>query len=418
MFYLRYDDIEGLFREAAENYQINAEKAFDWDKIQRNVHHKPGEEKKPEPEKNTRRKFIFGFLLLLLVGLFSYNIWSIETEKKLLQQNISKDNKSAAKKNEDNITRFKQNENSNLKKQQVFNKRDSIENKSEQTIADVKPDNKRKEFVIENLKGDDQAITYDNTILNKETNADISPIPLLKGKILLNAQSQGMDKNLPSLIQPPGDTSFVQPSKNKSTKRNNGSKFYAGAFVSPDVTFIEFQQSSGVGASVGLTVGYQVNKNWSIESGISFDTKKYYTKGEYFDKNNVPDFYNADLLSVNGRCNMFEVPLNIRYKFPSKSNHNFTAALGTSSYFMMKESYNYSMISWGQTVNGKFTNFPRSADLFAVINISAGYEKKLNSLSLLIEPYFKVPVKGIGTGNLYMSSGGLSIGLKKYFGKK
>jgi len=27
-------------------------------------------------------------------------------------------------------------------------------------------------------------------------------------------------------------------------------------------------------------------------------------------------------------------------------------------------------------------------------------------------------VKGIGTGNLYMSSTGINIGLKKYFGKK
>jgi hypothetical protein len=115
---------------------------------------------------------------------------------------------------------------------------------------------------------------------------------------------------------------------------------------------------------------------------------------------------------------MIELPLNIRYKFSSGSNHNFTAAAGTSSYFMTKESYNYSMKEWGETVDGNFSNHPSSARLFTVINVSAGYEKKMNNLSLLIEPYYKAAVKGIGTGNLNMSSAGINIGIKKYFGKK
>ena len=417
MFYLRYDDIEGLFREAAENYQINAEKAFDWDKVQRNVHEEPDKEKKTGPEKNKRRKFIFGFLLLLSIGWLLYNTPGVETEKKLAQQNISKENKSTPGKKEDKTTRPGQNEN-NLKMQEAFDKTVSNKNKSEEATGSENPETKKRGFIIDNIKGDDETVAYNNTILNKETNADISPIPLFKEKILLNAQSQTPDKNLPSLIQPNNNLSSVSASKNKNIKKNIQPKFYAGAFFAPDITFVEFQRSNGIGVTFGLTAGYQINKNWSIESGISLGRKKYYTTGEYFDKNNVPDFYNADLLSVDGHCNMFEIPLNIRYKFSSNSNHNFTASLGASSYFMTKESYNYSIISWGQTVNGEFTNFPKSANLFSVINVGAGYEKKLDNLSLLIEPYFKVPVKGIGTGNLYMSSAGINIGLKKYFGKK
>jgi hypothetical protein len=417
MFYLRYDDIEGLFREAAENYQINADKAFDWDKVQRNVHEEPDKEKKPGPKKNKKRKFIFGFLLLFSIGWLLYNNSGIETEKKLAQQNISKENKSILNKKEDKTTHHEQNE-SNLEKQEAFDKSVSNKNKSEAVIGSENFGTKKKGFTIDNLKGDDETVAYNSTILNKETNADISPIPLLTEKTLLNTQSQNLNKNLPSLIQYGDNLSPVSTSKNKHTKKNILSGFYARAFVAPVITFVEFQRSSGIGFTFGLTAGYQINKNWSIESGISLDRKKYYTTGEYFDKSNVPGFYNADLLSVDGHCNMFEVPLNIRYKFESKSSHNFTASLGASSYFMTKESYNYSMISWGQTVNGKFTNFPKSTNLFSAINVSAGYEKKLNNVSLLIEPYFKVPVKGIGTGNLYMSSTGINIGLKKYFGKK
>jgi hypothetical protein len=161
-----------------------------------------------------------------------------------------------------------------------------------------------------------------------------------------------IDKNIPNLINPLNKTSSIQSSKKNSSEKNSRSKFYIGAFVAPDVTFVEFQKANGLGATFGLTAGYQFNKNWSIESGISLNTKKYYTDGEYFDKSNVPDFYNAQLLSVDGSCNMIEVPLNIRYKFSSNSNHNFTVAAGTSSYFMTKESYNYSMIAWGNRCRG------------------------------------------------------------------
>jgi hypothetical protein len=61
MFYLKYDDIEGLFSEAAENYQINADEAFDWDRINRSIHDGSNEEKKPEPEKTENAGSCFGF---------------------------------------------------------------------------------------------------------------------------------------------------------------------------------------------------------------------------------------------------------------------------------------------------------------------------------------------------------------------
>jgi len=419
MFYLRYDDIEGLFREAAENYQINVGEAFDWDRINHSIHNGSNEEKKPE--KDRRRKFIFWFFLLLSAGLFSYNIWSIESAKRSFQQNISKENKSArnnnAAKNNANVERnnSKQNDNINLKDQQIEN---VFSNKSTQTFANDNLYRNQKQLISEDLQKINSATLNDNILQNKITNADINPTPILQKNIFFPDQTHTVEKNIPGLIEPLNNSSPGQLYEKNKAEKSNHSKFYIGAFVAPDVTFVDFQKTNGLGATFGLTAGYQFSKNWSIESGISLAAKKYYTDGEYFDKSNVPDFYNAELLSVDGSCSMIEVPLNIRYKFSSNSNHHFTAAVGTSSYFMTKESYNYSMIAWGQPVQGNFTNHPSSANWFSVINLSAGYEKKLNNLSLLIEPYYKAAVKGIGTGNLNMSSAGINIGIKKYFGKK
>lgn len=419
MFYLRYDDIEGLFREAAENYRINADKAFDWDKVNRSVH-EPNEEKKPEGGKNKKRRFIFWFLLMFSAGLLSYNIWSIESAKTMLQQdtgrmpgliNINKNNAANRKSN------LVQVENNSSKKTEM-NTESSIQEKSVKAFSDPATFSKREHFANA-MQIKDQLPTINGDIIQQKiTNADINPIPVLQENVLVKSNAHNIEKNLPAIINPINDTSSAASFQKNTFQKKVPAKFYVGAFVAPDVTFIKFQRTNGVGASFGLTGGYQLNKNLSIETGISLDTKKYYTNGEYFDKSNIPNFYNGELLSVNGNCNMFEVPVNIRYKFSSNSNSNFTAAIGTSSYFMTKESYNYSMLAWGQPVQGSYTSHPSSKNLFAVINLSAGYEKKFSNISLLIEPYYKVPVKGIGTGNLYMSSTGINLGIKKYFGKK
>ncbi|HXL56852.1 MAG TPA: outer membrane beta-barrel protein, partial [Chitinophagaceae bacterium] len=184
-----------------------------------------------------------------------------------------------------------------------------------------------------------------------------------------------------------------------------------------DLTFVKFQKIKGIGITFGLIGGYNINSKWSIETGVLLNTKKYYTKGKYFDKSNIPDFSNVSFLSVSGICNMIEIPINVRYRFASnKNNHNWTATLGTSSYLMTKEYYDYSAIVNGENQQGEFTHYPSSKHLFAVINLGAGYERKIsNGFSLRAEPYFKVPVSGIGTGNLHMSSTGITLGITKSF---
>ncbi len=95
MFYLNHDNIEGLIREAAKNYQINTDKAFDWDRIDNAIHDTADNKNEPpETGKKKKRRFIFWGLLLMSIGLFSYNIWNAESGKKLLQKKASHENMS------------------------------------------------------------------------------------------------------------------------------------------------------------------------------------------------------------------------------------------------------------------------------------------------------------------------------------
>jgi hypothetical protein len=50
------------------------------------------------------------------------------------------------------------------------------------------------------------------------------------------------------------------------------------------------------------------------------------------------------------------------------------------------------------------------------LNFSAGYEQYLGKLgSLRIEPYLRIPLAGMGTGNLPITSAGLNIGITRQF---
>jgi len=125
-----------------------------------------------------------------------------------------------------------------------------------------------------------------------------------------------------------------------------------------------------------------------------------------------------DLISVDGNCEMIEVPINARYNFVAGKKNNWTASLGTSSYFMKEEYYNYSIKVNGVNEEHDHVYHSSSKNLFAVINLGAGYERSIGkSLTLRAEPYFKIPLSGVGTGNLSMSGAGINIGLIKSFHK-
>lgn len=207
-------------------------------------------------------------------------------------------------------------------------------------------------------------------------------------------------------------TTQVSAKKSSSIKiKSNGHYFYAGLAAGVDLSFVKYQQIQPLGYNIGLLVGYKFNK-LSIESGLLLAKKNYYTDGEYFDKSKIPFFNNAELLSVNGYCRMYEIPLNVKYDFASRKRHTWFASAGLSSYLMNKEYYNYSYKQNGIEQSGSYPYFHTTQDWFSVLNISGGYQLQTGTkTNLRIEPYFKATLSGVGTGSLPISSAGLNVGL-------
>jgi hypothetical protein len=214
----------------------------------------------------------------------------------------------------------------------------------------------------------------------------------------------------------PVNSNATGQAKNENIKLQKPKpSFYVGALVAPDFSTVKWQSVKNVGTRFGLLLGYSFNNRWSIESGVYYSKKKYFTEGEYFDKTSSPAILkHIQNLEINGVCNMWEFPVNVRYNLSTGESSRWFATAGLSAYHMSSEKYN----CWGSWYgtpwheNWDTASFPHAWSVN--LNISVGYEQRLGKIGRLrLEPYVRVPMSGIGTGKLSIMSAGLNIGITR-----
>jgi hypothetical protein len=201
------------------------------------------------------------------------------------------------------------------------------------------------------------------------------------------------------------------PKQNIRVQKEKG--LYAGIVAGMDLSSVRFQ-SVGAGASQGLILGYAFNNRWSVESGVLWDKKRYYDDGSNFNPPGYTPTPSVQIISVNGTNKNYEWPINVRYTIIPRKNSLFATA-GLSSYFMKSEHFEYEYVQNSQPGGHNYITYTNATkNWFSVVNFSLGYSHKLGSVgSLRIEPYFKVPIKNLGTANMPIMSTGLNIGFTR-----
>lgn len=425
MFNIENDDMDDLFREAADKYQLDSGPAVDWEKINRALHETqdgkvlPITDLKNTGENNRKYFWIFLCILLILPGWLADYFWA-DNIKNAVSENIQnittkKENSKTA------IFDFKNKQpqinNGNYLQNKIFNGNDTVVKSSAKNETSHKKDlwntfqGRYSDFyekpLVSNDAGMDNSLN-NNPVLNEETT--------LNNPNMLSLEKQN-DINIIIANNNPVTGSTIKDSKNDSvinrkiSPKKHIARFYAGIVASPEFTFIKSQKSEA-GNTFGVIGGYNLNSHWSVETGFLFDKKNYYTAGEYFNKSKIQYLNNVDLISADGDCNMLEIPVNVRYKLTSKNKRSsWSASVGTSTYLMKKEHYKYYFLNYGSSGEGSQAYYNSSNDLFAVLNFGLGYEKKISkSVFLRIEPYLKTSIKGVGIARLPMSAAGINVG--------
>lgn len=188
-----------------------------------------------------------------------------------------------------------------------------------------------------------------------------------------------------------------------------------GVLVAPDFSSVNSMSGDKPGSTIGLTADYQFAHHWYVGSGLLLSRKNYAAAPQdyhvpkgYYSQNNMS---NVDF--IKGSFSMLEIPLNLRYDFSVTGNTLFFATAGLSSYLATSENCNYYYHWFNQpsTRNMHYDNHPDY--LFSALDLSMGVEMGVsNTLSVLVAPYVKVPVRNIGFGQVELSSVGINFVLE------
>lgn len=201
-----------------------------------------------------------------------------------------------------------------------------------------------------------------------------------------------------------------------SVKTRDEPYFYAGVTAGPDFSTVKFQTIQKTGSNVGLQLGVYLGHHLSIESGLLFSTKNYYTSGSYFKRPfNVPND-RQDLTSLTANAKILEIPITLRYDVVHKKRFKLFVNGGLSSYFTENERYNFLFHRPMGYEDREEESDDVYTNIFSVLHLSAGLEFKLTLRNALrFEPYIKLPFSGFGAGSLPVTSTGIYLNFTHSF---
>jgi len=193
---------------------------------------------------------------------------------------------------------------------------------------------------------------------------------------------------------------------------------YLGVTSAIDYSRVKSSAKTQNGYAVGVIAGYSLSKRFAVETGLIINKRNYYSEGRYFDMEKVRDAMPSDMkiISLYTTSTVMEIPFKLKYNFARLRNSAFFVTSGMSSYLITSQKNDYNTMTNG--VGERFTSMYHKNEFLlpAVVNMSVGYSHSLTSkLDIRAEPFLKIPLKGMGIGNLPVTSAGIQLGITRNF---
>jgi hypothetical protein len=435
------DDMDNLFRRAAENYPLNTGGA-DFSKIQQQL---PVAEK-ALPKQERKRRFLWLWLLLLPVsfGIGYYYRSTFGNEQTTINTGKGvKTSKTDVSKIQTNSNLLSTDTINHLTTQPTTSTAPGLtSNAPSQTQAQPVPANtapatvqQQKNYLKKNTNYSSPARTKPaasssmlsggGTVASQNakqqtprskagknqdaiTGAEFMPVPAstssneTTNKEVQKAKPQISNTTTGSALTTPTDSSLnktkatrlpdttitaktVTPKdKDSSTLKNPTSKqtkppryAYIGISLGGDVSSVRSGRIDGLSYSTGVVGGFRWGRHWAIETGVLWTQKKYYTDGKYVTVDKMGLPNHTTVINMDGQCSIIELPVLVRYHFAETARHNWFAAAGMSSYFLKQEEY-YCLYKRYNTSYYAEKNYQNTSNnWFSILQISAGYQMQL-----------------------------------------
>lgn len=201
----------------------------------------------------------------------------------------------------------------------------------------------------------------------------------------------------------------------EDTEETSYSKWSLTLFVAPDFNSTSFTDLyNSLGQAIGIRLAYyMMQEKLKIDLGGTLNNKIYTAKeGDYTP---IPGFWVGGIAPVetDAKCLILDIPVNIGYRLLKKNKQALWVNTGISSYWMLTENYQYQYDVPNPEGRQQWTGERENFHLAGTWNLSVTYEYELTkNLSMILEPYYKSPLTGIGHGSVELISSGINVGLK------
>ncbi|PAW93251.1 hypothetical protein CKK33_06955 [Mucilaginibacter sp. MD40] len=241
-----------------------------------------------------------------------------------------------------------------------------------------------------------------NTPIDTVVNAHIIQMAAVK-----NADSIiYKDKNGRELVSVMGDN--VKPRKTVGTAVSYAPTFAVSVLASPDVNGVGGFNNTRVGTNAGLLFTLNMAK-WSISTGAIYADKPYTSS---FSQYTSSYQFSSNPTQVTASCTVLDIPLNVGYLVYHKNRDKFSIGTGLSSYFMLRENYTFTYAPNSVQGPASYSISNQNRHLFGVLNLNATYQRALSPrFGIGVQPYLKLPLTGIGYGQVNLRSAGVAVGV-------
>lgn len=196
------------------------------------------------------------------------------------------------------------------------------------------------------------------------------------------------------------------------------SKLAVGVVISPDLsTAGSISNFYDPGFKGGLLVEYSLGKNFSLVSGVSVSNVKYKaTANEY----NPPQAWNYGIMpdQTTAVCMVLDIPVNLKANLFNFDRSRIFASAGISSYIMLNEDYQFRYNGDAAGLQTSWSERTGSRHWLSNAGFSVGFEYDLSpKWAFRAEPHLKIPLKGVGWGDVELYSLGSFLSLNYRFGR-
>lgn len=274
----------------------------------------------------------------------------------------------------------------------------------------------------EKLLIDNQAITVNESASNPINELSETPTKLFSAEVTalaIRSNLQWPKWLLPAVVVAANPEVALTPIKPVRFERP---KFGARVIMAPDVNRVGSSNPFAIGSSWGAIVEYEMVRRFRIQTGFIRTSKLYSAKLEDYSPPTGTWKYGVKPIGINADCKILDLPLNFRWDVVRQKKYDLFINTGLSSYLMLNEKYDYEYdpqypstthLLWAWAAK-------RGSDHWlSTYNLSVGYERQLRrGFTIQVEPYLKMPLKGVGFGKVNIMSTGVYISAKYQFFRK